>query len=201
MEIKPQAPLGPSQYPHRVERAPRVPGLCERVLPGLVHGSLEVERLEIHVCLDEFDERIQRVIGSAPTILSICAVLSIRASSRQRAVAQRQRHERRRRLGLARRGQRRDGLEAIDLAVEVHPARLRAAMGAAQALDREAQRRRAPREGLRWDLVLLVAGRGAAAAPEAAARPRRALHMASGMVCLPTVHRTILLLSAAHRSH
>ena len=63
-----------------------------------------------------------------------------------------------------------------------------------------ALRRRAPREGLRWDLVLLVAGSGAAAAPEAAARPRRALHMASGMVCLPTVHRTILLLSAAHRS-
>ena len=127
------------------------------------HGSLEVERLEIHVCLDEFDERIQRVVGSAPTILSIRAVLSIRASSWQRAVAQRQRHERRRRLGLARRGQRRDGLEAIDLAVEVHTARLRAAMGAAQALDCEAQRRRAPREGLRWDLILLV-GRGAAAA-------------------------------------
>ena len=159
VEIRPQAPLGRSQYPHRLERAPRVPGLRERVLPRLVHGPVEVERLEISVRRDELDERIQRVVGSAPTILSICAVLSIRASSWQRAVAQRQRHERRRRLGLARREQRRDGLEAIDLAVEVHPARLRAAMGAAQALDREAQRWRVPHEGLRWDLILLVAGR------------------------------------------
>ena len=70
-------PLGPSQYPHRLERAPRVPGLCERVLPGVVHGPVEVERLEIHVRRDEPDERIQRVVGSAPTILSICAVLSL----------------------------------------------------------------------------------------------------------------------------